>query len=343
MQCPQLSELPRAPAGKTGWPWTEESRRLSARGYAAGHWPRISVITPSFNQGEFIEETIRSVLLQGYPDLEYLILDGGSTDHSVEIIKKYSTWLGYWISEPDSGQSDAINRGLKRASGDFGTWINSDDMFCRNALADHATRIGFDTNIVYVGICVYIDETGKTLSAHRGRVHSLEDLVDIRNVWRSGGQIVQPEVLFPLDMALAKGGLDTDNHFTMDYEFWGKLFLAGAKFQYTEIPFGMFRQHGEQKTHDPVRTTESLLKTAAELIKVAECFSEAEKTGLIADLDAYNTEYGKAYWKGTGRLARIGLSPGFVIWLRGLKTVLQKNPKGPPTIRSSSYIATRVR
>ena len=106
---------------------------------AEGHpWPRISVVTPSFNQGEFIEETIRSILLQGYPNLEYIVMDGGSTDNSVEIIKKYSPWLSYWISEPDAGQSDAINRGLKQASGDFATWINSDDLLCKNALVGHA-------------------------------------------------------------------------------------------------------------------------------------------------------------------------------------------------------------
>ena len=170
------------------------------------------MITPSFNQGEFIEETIRSVLLQGYPDLEYLVLDGGSTDNSVEIIKKYSTWLTYWVSEPDSGQSDAINRGLKRASGDFCTWINSDDMLCKNALIDHASQVGFDTDTVYVGISLYIDHAGKILSSHRGRVHSLEDLVRIGRVWRSGGQIVQPEVLFPRQLALAVGGVNPDNH-----------------------------------------------------------------------------------------------------------------------------------
>ena len=157
MQCPQLSELPKAPSGKTGWPWTEESRRLPVLRYEGDPWPRISVITPSFNQGEFIEETIRSVLLQDYPDLEYLILDGGSTDNSIEIIKRYSTWLTYWVSEPDSGQSDAINRGLKRASGDFCTWINSDDMLCKNALIDHASQVGFDTDNVYVGISLYIE------------------------------------------------------------------------------------------------------------------------------------------------------------------------------------------
>ena len=144
MQCPTLSELPPPPSGKTGWPWTEESRRLPNQMPSGCPWPRISVVTPSFNQGKFIEETIRSVLLQGYPNLEYLMIDGGSTDNSVEIIKKYSPWLTYWVSEPDDGQSDAINRGLKMSSGDFATWINSDDLLCKNALVEHASRIGFD-------------------------------------------------------------------------------------------------------------------------------------------------------------------------------------------------------
>jgi len=324
LQCPQLSELPRAPSGKTGWPWTEESRRLSARGDAAGPWPRISVITPSFNQGEFIEETIRSVLLQGYPDLEYLIIDGGSTDHSVEIIKKYSDWLTYWVSEPDSGQSDAINNGLKRASGDFCTWINSDDMLCKNALIDHASQVGFDTDNVYVGISLYIDHTGKILSCHRGRVHSLEDLVRIGRVWRSGGQIVQPEVLFQRHLALGVGGLNPDNHRTMDYELWGKFFLAGARFCYTDIPFGMFREQPNQKTQDVLEQTTSLLDTAAKLVHQASFLSHEAKNEILAELQAYAKAYEAQYWKGTGRLARIGLPRRIVTPLRGLRAMLKK-------------------
>src|SRR5215470_9606901 len=181
--CVRLDELPEPPRGKTGWPWIEESSRLPSREPEGGSWPRLSIITPSFNQGQFIEETIRSILLQGYPHLEYFIMDGGSTDGSVEMIEKYSPWLSYWVSQTDHGQSDAINRGLKLASGDFTTWINSDDMLCKNALTDHATKIGLDSSKVYVGICVYIDQDGNYLFSHRGRIFSFEELVRIKTVW----------------------------------------------------------------------------------------------------------------------------------------------------------------
>src|SRR5262245_19754812 len=110
MQCPTLPELPPPPLGKTGWPWTVETQRLPAVRPDGSTWPRISIVTPSYDQGQFIEETIRSVLLQGYPDLEYIVIDGGSTDGAVDIIRKYAPWLTYWTSEPDHGQAHAINK-----------------------------------------------------------------------------------------------------------------------------------------------------------------------------------------------------------------------------------------
>jgi glycosyltransferase involved in cell wall biosynthesis len=308
-----------------GWPWTEESRRLPKQTPDGSQWPRISVVTPSFNQGRFIEETIRSILLQGYPNLEYLVFDGGSTDDSVKIIKKYSAWLTYWASEPDGGQSDAINRGLKLASGDLAAWINSDDLLCKNALVEHVIRNGYAANTIYVGDCLFIDATGKILASHRGRVYSLEDLLRIPTVWRAGGHIVQPEVLFPREQALAIGGLNGANHFTMDYELWGKFFLSGARFQYTGIPFGMFRRHPNQKTHDGSRTTESLLGAAAKLAHCATCLSEEMRQKILADLEAYKEPYKSNHWKKSGRLARAGLPPTIANPIRAVRSKLQKN------------------
>ena len=104
-------------------------------------WPRVSIVTPSYNQSEFIEETIRSVLLQGYPNLEYIILDGASTDGSVDIIRKYAPWLAYWVSEPDRGQTHAINQGWRYATGNIVTYINSDDCYLQGTISSHRAGV----------------------------------------------------------------------------------------------------------------------------------------------------------------------------------------------------------
>lgn len=135
MICPTLQELPPPPPGKTGWPWTEESEQHPDPMPGNNPSRRISIVTPSFNQSQFIEETIRSVLLQGYADLEYIIIDGGSTDQSTEIIKKYEPWLTFWVSEHDRGQSHAINKGFSHATGDIYAYLNSDDILYPGVLA----------------------------------------------------------------------------------------------------------------------------------------------------------------------------------------------------------------
>jgi len=126
-----LNILPKHSKIQSGWPWIEET---DPNVYSLDiEWPKISIVTPSFNQGAYIEETIRSVLLQNYPNLEYIIIDGGSTDNTIEIIKRYEPWIFYWVSEPDNGQSDAMNKGLKQASGKYMTFINADDIFNNNS------------------------------------------------------------------------------------------------------------------------------------------------------------------------------------------------------------------
>jgi hypothetical protein len=326
--CPTLRDLPPAPPGKTGWPWTEESRRLPAQMPDGQPWPPITIVTPSFNQGQFLEATIRSVLLQGYPEVEYFVLDGGSTDGSVETIQRYAPWISHWVSGPDGGQSAAISRGLERGSGLYATWINSDDMLCRDALVTHASRIGFRPNAVYVGQCLQIDESGRLLGTHCSRVHTFEDLVRISSVWRAPGRqghIVQPEVLFPRQLALDVGGLDPANHRTMDYELWGKLLLAGASLQYTEIPFGMFRLHADQKTHDGWRQTQCLVESAVRLVSRAPILSEETRQAILADLRDYEQDS----WRRTGRLAQVGLPRSVVTRLREVRAWLERLVRRP--------------
>jgi glycosyltransferase involved in cell wall biosynthesis len=125
------SILPASRASAVGWPWSEETPAEWTP--AGGRAPRISIVTPSYNQAEYLEETIRSVLLQGYPDCEYIVIDGASTDGSVACLRRYEPWLACWVSEPDGGQSNAINKGFVRAGGDLVTFQNSDDIYLPGA------------------------------------------------------------------------------------------------------------------------------------------------------------------------------------------------------------------
>jgi glycosyltransferase involved in cell wall biosynthesis len=131
---PRLEELPKPPDGKVGWPWTETMKAFPAQMADGSNWPKISIVTPSFNQGQFIEETIRSILLQGYPNLEYIIIDGGSTDRTLKIIENYEPWLSYWVSEKDDGPASAINKGIRKCTGEWFNWINSDDLLLPRSL-----------------------------------------------------------------------------------------------------------------------------------------------------------------------------------------------------------------
>jgi len=321
MACPTLADLPSPPAGKTGWPWTEASLFMPEVTPQAEPWPRITIVTPSFNQASFLEETIRSVLLQGYPNLEYLIFDGGSSDGSVEIIKKYSRWIDYWISAPDGGQSSAINSGLKRGTGEYASWLNSDDLLCQNALGAQVENIlasghaPSGTSRLFLGVCRYIDVDGNLIGEQQGKVHTLEDLLRLPRVWRALGQIVQPEVLFPLEKARALGGVNPDNHLTMDYELWGRFLLDGASLHYTKVPFAMFREHGAQKTSGAVAQTRNLVDASLRLLDASTLSSET-KAEIRNELMVFMDEYQIKHFKATGRLARLGLPPSLVARLR---------------------------
>ena len=327
MESPRLGDLPAPPPGRTGWPWTESSTPLPPTMANGAPWPRITVVTPSYNQAKYVEATLRSILLQGYPNLEYLVMDGGSRDGSVEIIKKYAPWLAHWVSERDGGQSAALNKGLRLGTGTFAAWVNSDDMLERDALTNHATRAGFQPETVYVGDCVYINERDEPQFVHRGRVHSFEDLLRAYTVWRTEdrrGHIVQPEVLFPLELALKVGGLNAANHRTMDYELWGRLFLAGAAFVYTHVRFAMFRVHSEQKTSQMFETAESLVATARRLLADCSTLSPSTRQEIERELEAHE----ERAWRDTGRLARLGLPWWLVAKLRGMHSRVRSRITG---------------
>ena len=177
-----------------------------------------------------------------------------------------------------------------------------------------------------MGFCVYVDKNGQayfltprpSLLSGGSPSHPNGLASEVHR-----GHIVQPEVLFPRELALSVGGLNPDNHFTMDYELWGKLFLAGSRFQYTDIPFGIFRKHGNQKTHDMLRQTRSLIETAAKLVQQAEAFSEETTKEILEDLRVYLKDYETDYWKGSGRLAKLGLPRSVVSPLRRLRALVQ--------------------
>jgi glycosyltransferase involved in cell wall biosynthesis len=220
MRCPPLNEPPSPPPGKLGWPWTEASPQLPDTMPDGSPWPRVSVVTPSFNQGQFIEETIRSVLLQGYPDLEYIIIDGGSTDASVEIIRKYAPWLAYWVSEPDLGQANAVNKGWRRSSGEWLAYLNSDDTLAPSTLA-HVAQTGLSNlqAAVIYGDCHLVDGAGRLLSELRSPAYDRAALFPTNYISQSSTFIRR----FAVEQF---GLLDESFYMTMDYEYWIRLAMS---------------------------------------------------------------------------------------------------------------------
>lgn len=242
MRCPTLNALPPPPEGKAGWPWTEETSWVPENMPDGKPWPKISIVTPSYNQGRFIEETIRSVLLQGYPDLEYIIIDGGSTDKTVEIIQKYEPWITFWTSEPDGGQTNAINKGFKRSTGAIVAWLNSDDLYTAGALRTAATVFAEQPrSAVVYGEIDTVDADTSILSHIKSRKFNLEDL------YRSD-YLPQPASFISAEAIKKIGFLDERFHYAMDYDLWVRLGQKGAVMQYIPKTLAWFRLHGSSKS-----------------------------------------------------------------------------------------------
>jgi glycosyltransferase involved in cell wall biosynthesis len=220
---------------------TEESLQLPSSMPGGSPWPLVSIVTPSYKQGQFLEETIRSVLLQGYPNLEYIIIDGGSTDGSVEIIRRYESRLAYWVSEPDGGQSEALNQGFARTSGAILGWLNSDDRFRPGAIASAVTAFAANpqAGVVY-GDCIEIDETGKHLRNYKARAFDLRRQLVAQ-------MIPQPAAFFRRTVWEKVGPLRTDLHYTMDRDFWNRTALE-FPIVHVSVLLAEMRMHASSKT-----------------------------------------------------------------------------------------------
>jgi len=239
-----LDQLPAPPQNKKGWPWTVESPLMPASIMQNGEpWPKISIVTPSFNQGQFIEETIRSVLLQNYPNLEYVIIDGGSTDNSVEIIKKYEPWLTYWVSEKDRGQSHAINKGFERCTGDIFNWLCSDDIFLQEALKQVATEIELAKPCWLAGRGYFIDEKPNSV---KKAIDKNEINLNTFLFWKTR-HIPQPSIFWNSKLYNGSFKINEDLHYCMDIDLWFNFYKKSTPI-ISDYFFSRLRHHSNAKT-----------------------------------------------------------------------------------------------
>lgn len=230
-----LSELPPPPNGRSGWPWNVETAATDNPDL-----PLISVVTPSFQQGRFLEETIRSVLLQNYPKLEYIVADGGSDDETMVVLEKYRPWLSFVRSAPDRGQGHAINIGFSLSSGELRGWLNSDDIYLPGALAAVGKRASRSRADFFYGDGVTLDDE------RRRRTYEPAQWVLSRYL-RFGGLVFSHAAFW---RARIHKPIWEELHCNVDGELWQRL-LPGRKFTYIPRALGAIRRQPDAKTVNP--------------------------------------------------------------------------------------------
>ncbi len=207
---------------------------------------KFSVVTPTYNQGAYIERTIDSVLSQGYPNLEFIIIDGGSKDNTVEVIRKYERHLAYWVSEPDRGQSHAINKGMARASGDYLTWLNSDDWYLPGALQRMSSLLVENPEAgMLVGKGRMLHPSGKV-----DRLISPPEKITLESLygWLCGGDFLQPASAFTRSAWEAAGPINEEIHIALDVDLWLRMAKSGVRFVTTEDVLAEALIHANAKT-----------------------------------------------------------------------------------------------
>jgi len=204
--------------------------------------PKITVVTTSYNQGRFLEQTILSVIGQQYPNLEYIVMDGGSTDNSVEVIKKYESHLTHWESEKDRGQAHALNKGFALATGSILGWLNSDDFYLPGTLSFVAGQLDEHKPELVFGNCLhFVDDQQRAYGSDVRREHETRDL-------RLADYIIQPSSFWTRELWLKAGVLDESLHFGFDWEWFIRAMKAGGAFRPVDRYLSAYRIHGEHKT-----------------------------------------------------------------------------------------------
>jgi glycosyltransferase involved in cell wall biosynthesis len=206
-------------------------------------YPKITIITPSYNQGDFIEETILSVINQDYPNKEYIIIDGGSSDKTVEVIKKYADKITYWVSEPDNGQPDAINKGLRKATGDIIAFINSDDYYEPGVFNFVAEQYKKGCEWIIGAVRNFRVETGESYTVLQKTNGNLIDWL-VRN-----NQNHQPGNFWSKKIFQQAGLMDESLHYSFDWDYWLKFIVKGnTPVVFNDKIVAHFRLHNESKT-----------------------------------------------------------------------------------------------
>jgi len=251
--------------------------------------PILSIITPVLNGAAFLKRLLESVASGGAAPgaVEHIVMDGGSTDGSLEIIEEFAPALAHWETGSDAGQSDAINKGVARASGEWATWINADDWYEPGALGVLINRLRADPGLdVLVGRARFLDERGHVIwKPVPPDPVTLADLLRLRSTWFAGRSIAQPEVVFRRSLFEQVGGLNLDNHYSMDHELWLRFAEQGARFGSIDTLVANVGVHARQKTADNRETARAVVRFARPVAERArESLGEAG-SDVLAELD----------------------------------------------------------
>jgi len=247
----------------------------------------VSIVTPSYNQAPFLEQTIQSVLEQDYPHIEYIVVDGGSTDNSVEVIRKYADRLAYWISEKDSGQAEAINKGFARANGEIVAWLNSDDYYMFNTISVAVRCFEQNPDVVMIyGDMLAVNGDGQTINILKYQQLSLQDLLCFQIIG-------QPSVFFRRSALEKVGRLDPTFHFMLDHHLWIRLAQEGRILHIPQV-WSAARYHPQAKNRARAaefgREAFRVLDWAKKQPGLAESVSKVKRRAL-ASAHRYDSRY----------------------------------------------------